>query len=272
MGKMKKYYNLESEDRTATVTIYGDITSYPWEEMGEVSALNLSQQLQDLDVDLINVHINSYGGEVAEGWAIYNVLKQHKAEVHTFCDGFACSIASVVFMAGDQRTMGAPSGLYIHPVWSNAQGNADDLRAAADELEQMTEQTMAVYRQYVNINDEELADMVRKSTWIFAEDAVNMGFATDIASDIDGANPEQNAKRSLFNLLQSKSNAAQISRSEEKKTLTNEDIKKAVAEAIAEANRQGQFDKIEPAEENIKPLAKSANLKSAFLKILQPQV
>ena len=68
----KKYFSMEKAGQTATINIYGDITSWAWEEFGEVSAVNLSKQLETLgDVDQIDVFINSYGGEVAEGLAIF---------------------------------------------------------------------------------------------------------------------------------------------------------------------------------------------------------
>ena len=94
----KKYYSLESKNDVADLYIFGDITSWPWLE-SDVSASGIVNELQSLDVKEINVHINSYGGEVAEGLAIYNTLKNSDMKVTTICDGFACSAASVIFMA-----------------------------------------------------------------------------------------------------------------------------------------------------------------------------
>ena len=111
----KKYYSLVQENNEATINIYGDITSWEWYP-GDVSSYTLSKHLETIEADTINVYINSYGGEVAEGLAIYNSLKRHKAKVKTYCDGFACSIASVIFMAGDERIMSTASLLMIHNV------------------------------------------------------------------------------------------------------------------------------------------------------------
>ena len=83
-----------------------------------------------MDTDEIEVHINSNGGAVSEGLAIYNVLKNSKAKVTTYCDGFACSPASVIFMAGDERVMNGASLLMIHDAWTYGQGNAAELRKA----------------------------------------------------------------------------------------------------------------------------------------------
>ena len=120
---MKKYYSMMQTGDVATINIYGDITSFPIFD-NDVSADNLSKQLDRLTgVSEINVYINSYGGEVAEGLAIYNALKRHAAKVKTYCDGFACSVASVIFMAGDERIMNEASLLMIHNAWTLAQGN-----------------------------------------------------------------------------------------------------------------------------------------------------
>ena len=98
---MPKYYSLEAkENGPAELYIFGDITSWPWLE-SDVSAISIVKELQSLEADAINVHINSYGGEVAEGLAIYNTLKNSEMKVTTICDGFACSAASVIFMAGE---------------------------------------------------------------------------------------------------------------------------------------------------------------------------
>ena len=151
-----KYFSLvKSEDtKEAEIYIFGDITSWDWEELGEISAHTLSKQLEELtDIDTINVHISSYGGEVKEGLAIYNALKNHKAKIKTYCDGFACSIASVIFMAGDERIMSKSSLLMIHNAWIYATGNANELRKQADDLEKITQASINAYMEYLNIKD-----------------------------------------------------------------------------------------------------------------------
>lgn len=80
---MNKYYQLIQNGNEADVYIYGDITSWVWDE-SDVSSFVLSRELQGLDVDIINVHINSYGGEVAEGLAIYNMLRQNSQYVNSW--------------------------------------------------------------------------------------------------------------------------------------------------------------------------------------------
>ncbi len=197
---MKKYYDLEQENREASITIYGDITSWPWLE-SDVSAYRLSNQIDGLDVDTINVYLNSYGGEVAEGWAIYNALRRHKAQVVTHADGFVCSIASVIFMAGDQRIMEEVSALMIHNPWSRASGNAEELRREAENLDTFADLSAKAYLKYVSISEEVLKEMLAKETWITPEEAVKMGFATEINQNQERETASQSVRKEIFEHL-----------------------------------------------------------------------
>lgn len=210
MSKNKKYFQLVTAGNTAELTIYGDITSFPWLD-SDVSALNLSAQLAEMQgVTNINVYINSYGGEVGEGLAIYNALKRHPAQVTTFCDGFACSIASVIFMAGDERIMGNPSRLMIHDAWTSVMGaNADELRKQADDLDNITSASVKAYMARVNITEEELRAMMKSEKWLTEEEALEMGFATRIEEVEDVDNPSQSAKKRLFEMLAIAQNAVE---------------------------------------------------------------
>ena len=169
----KKYYSLETNgDNAAELYIFGDITSWPWLE-SDVSANGLVKELQKLDAKEINVHINSYGGEVAEGLAIYNTLKNSNMKVTTICDGFACSAASVIFMAGDERIINEASLLMIHNAWSCACGNSAKLRKEAEDLDKITQASVNAYMNRVNITEDEIKDLMDKETWITAEEAVS---------------------------------------------------------------------------------------------------
>lgn len=197
----KKYFSLEKANQTATINIYGDITSWAWEELGEMSAVNLSKQLDAMgDVEQIDVFINSYGGEVAEGLAIYNALRRHNAKVRTYCDGFACSIASVIFMAGDERIMNESSLLMIHNAWTYAVGNADELRKQAEDLEKITQASVEAYKAHSSLTEEEIKELMNNETWILPEEALEYGFATSIEKT-ESANAKQNAFLQLFELI-----------------------------------------------------------------------
>lgn len=194
---MKKYYSMKTNEqtRTAELYIFGDIVDAVGTgiddafgiDFGETSSLSIVKDIQALDVDTINVHINSMGGYVNEGLAIFNVLKNNKAVVNTVVDGFACSAASVVFMAGDKRIMNSASALMIHNAWMQPNpGNAAQLRQQADEIEKISQAAGNAYMERVNISRPELDAMLdgenHEGTWILPEDAVKMGFATAVSN------------------------------------------------------------------------------------------
>lgn len=197
-----KYYTMQKQDDRCEVLIYGDITSWPVLE-SDVSGWNFVEELKQMgDVREIDVRINSYGGEVSEGFAIYNALKSNSAHVRTTCDGFACSAASVIFMAGDERIMHPLSALWIHNVQTVAAGDSAELRKAAEESEKLTELSRRAYTDAgLNISEEILQEMMNAETWIMPEEAVAMGFATAIGEEKTSDVPEQSAIRSLFKLI-----------------------------------------------------------------------
>ena len=197
---MKKYYSLTQRDSEAHINIYGDITSWEWLE-SDVSSYTLSKELDTLDVGVINVYINSYGGEVAEGLAIYNALKRHKAKIKTYADGFACSIASVIFMSGDERIMYNSSLLMIHNAWVSTSGNANDLRAEADALEKITQASINAYMSNVNITEEELKILLNSDTWLLPSEALEMGFATSVVADSVTNKASQSVKKALMTMV-----------------------------------------------------------------------
>ncbi len=193
---------------TAQMTIYGDIAQTDWLAifMGgdgdgtTTNALDVSKAIAAIppEVTDIEVHINSYGGDVAEGVAIYNALRQSGKHVTTVCDGFACSIASVIFMAGERRVMNSASLLMLHePSFPNAGGNAKALRKQADDLDVISQLSKTAYLAPGGIEPEELDEVMSAETWVSPEQAVEWKLATDIADDADNAEPTQSARESV---------------------------------------------------------------------------
>lgn len=210
---MKKYYSLETNGHEVDIYIFGDITSWEYFE-NDVSSYTLSKELQALDADRINIHINSYGGEVAEGLAIYNMLRNHKAKITTVCDGFACSIASVIFMAGEERIMNNASMLFIHNAWTTASGNAEQLRKEADDLDIISQGAIAAYMAAVNITEGALREMLGAETWILPDDALEMGFATAIIGTGQSNKAAASAHKALFSLVKNAARPASAAKPE----------------------------------------------------------
>ena len=200
--RKKLFYQISTSGRTADINIYGDITGNAelinaWmdTDTGAVSARSIVQEIQELDVDTINVYINSYGGEVAEALAIYSALKRHSASVHTFCDGFACSAATIIFCAGDVRTMGSIALLMIHNCMSYlGYANSNEMRKAAEDNDKINQSSINAYMAVVNISQDKVQEMMDNATWLTAQECLEYGFATEIADqETDPEHPEQSA-------------------------------------------------------------------------------
>ena len=166
-----------SADNEADIFIYGEITSYEWDET-DTSASSFKKELDELgDVSAINLYVNSPGGSVFEGIAIYNMLKRHNAKVHAYVDGLAASIASVIIMAADKIYMPANSMIMVHNPWTFAIGNSTELRKQADDLDRIGESSKQSYLQKAGdkLSDDKLQKMLDDETWLNANEALEYG-------------------------------------------------------------------------------------------------
>lgn len=199
------YYHMAVKGDEAELTIYGDISEYDYWNERSTSAYTLAKKIEALgNVRKINVNINSLGGDVKEGIAIYNALQRHPAKVTTRCDGWACSIASVIFMAGDNRIMYPTSLLMIHNAWTSTWGaNASEMRKLADDLDTITGSSKAAYMEHITITEKELSRMMDEETWITPEEALEMGFATKIEKLADPPKGaiHQSVRGRLFDMI-----------------------------------------------------------------------
>ena len=203
----KQYYAIQQAQREADIYIFGDIVPFEFFE-GDVSAHGITQQIKDLDVDQINVHIDSYGGAVSEGWAIYNALKNHPAKVVTYGDGFVASAALYPFMAGDERFASNLSAYYFHQVWVSASGYADELRAAANEAELMTEVGLNAFTDNTGMTADEVRELQKSETWLTPSEALERGIATAILADT-APKHAQAAKRQILQRVLDKAPATE---------------------------------------------------------------
>lgn len=237
------YYHMAVNNAEADLTIYGDISEHDrWNERA-TSAYTLAKKLESLEgVRQINVNINSLGGDVKEGIAIYNALQRHPAKVVTRCDGWACSIASVIFMAGDERIMYPTSLLMIHNAWTSTWGaNSAEMRKLADDLDTITESSKKAYMEHISISEEELTRKMDAESWINPEQAVEWGFATKIESlkEPPKGSIHQSFRSRLFEILTAPpaQDAAPA-----KETFTIAELAALVAGYKAEVNEAGDED------------------------------
>lgn len=195
----KKFYSIEQEARVADVYILGYITSDKWYE-NEVSAKGFVEEINALDVDLIRVHIDSYGGEVSKGWAMYNALREHPARVDTYADGFVLSAALFPYLAGESRNASILSAFYLHEASVGTYGYASDLRAAADEVEKITDIGINAFVERAGLDAEKVKELMAAETWLSPEEALELNIATAIIQDnIPGI--QQSAKRAVMQRL-----------------------------------------------------------------------
>ena len=201
--RRQTFYQIATKDRTADIMIYGDITSMAtalrrWygddENVAEVDSFQITKEINGLDVDTINVFINSYGGEVAEALAIYSALKRHSASVHTYCDGFACSAATIIFCAGDVRTMGSIALLMIHNCMSYiGYANSEEMRKAAEDNDKINQSSINAYLTVTSLSEEKITELMDNATWLTAKEALDYGFATEIADQEEDGTAQQSA-------------------------------------------------------------------------------
>lgn len=165
---------IRNETETAAdLCFFGDINS---ESLGEwqkyypedKAPKDVQDFLDQLDgVSKINVHINSGGGSVFGGIAIYNILKRHNAEITVYVEGLAASIASVIAMAGDRIIIPANAQMMIHKPSSITWGNADDMRKEADVLDGCQKVILNTYMQHTKegVTPEQINALINAETW-----------------------------------------------------------------------------------------------------------
>ncbi|MGX6466434.1 head maturation protease, ClpP-related [Leuconostoc falkenbergense] len=177
---MTNYFQMKADNGVAQIDIFGQIVSEKLFDE-ETSASSFRDSLKSLgDVSTINLSINSGGGSVWDGVAIYNMLKSHKATVNVYVEGLAASIASVIAMAGDTITMRSGSMMMVHMPWTLSQGNAEEMRKTADTLEKTGDSIVDIYSERTGIPSDDIRNIMNDETWLSAEEAVEQGWATKL--------------------------------------------------------------------------------------------
>lgn len=183
--------NLEvraAADGSAEILLYDEIGYWG------VTAKNFAATLAGIDASSITVRINSPGGDVFDGLAIYNSLKAHPANINTVVEGLAASAASFIMLAGDNVTMAENSLVMIHKAWAFGIGNADDMTALAGTLSKIDGQIAGMYSaKNGKGSDENLAAMAAE-TWMTSAEAMEFGLVDSIVGDDPEEPDEADAK------------------------------------------------------------------------------
>jgi len=169
---MSKWFEVIAKATIGEVYIYGEIDDFKWWG-DEVTPTDIKDELAKLkDVDEVNVYVNSPGGGVFAGVAIYNELKRINKPVTAYIDGIAASIASLVVLAADRVVMPSNAMLMIHNPWSMIAGNANEMRDMADKLDKITESTLIpTYQAKTGLKVDKLKELLDAETWLCGEEA-----------------------------------------------------------------------------------------------------
>lgn len=194
-----KYYNIVQQGTEADIYIFGDITSWPYGD--HKSAGSLIKEIQELDADVINIHIDSYGGSIKEGWGMFNALREHKAKINTYADGFVASAALYPFLAGENRYASPVSAFYLHEVSVGASGYASELRAAADDAEKMTKIGIQAFVEVTGTDEETILKLMQGETWLDPEEALELGICTSIISNRESQKYTQSVRKQIVQAL-----------------------------------------------------------------------
>lgn len=210
---MEKMWNItQKAEGILELYIYGEVKGdgFNWwtEEVtkSETSANHFKEELAKYpNITEIRIYINSCGGSVFEGTAIYNQLRRHPARKVVTVDGFACSIASVIAMAGDEVIMPRNALMMVHNMAMGIYGNPAELRKAADDLDVINASGRNAYLAKAGdkLEESKLRDMMDKETWLTAEQCIELGLADRYAdADADMSNAAEVVQRANLSVAQ----------------------------------------------------------------------
>lgn len=222
MPRTRIKYAFKQEGTTLKLYIYDDVTAYgdfnwsTWDyDESETSAQYFREQLEKVkEGDRVELYVNSYGGEVKEGVAIYNQLHRCNAEKVCYIDGFAYSVASLICMACDRIIMGLGTSMLIHEMWTCVAGNAEQLRKEADDLDTLMESNRQIYlKRAKNITEEELIAMMKEETILTPEQCLKYGFCDEITEQVQKNEDDlhQSAEKRLLQLQRQMKNQQYLS-------------------------------------------------------------
>jgi len=189
MKQRKLNYCFQQVDKVHKIYLYDDIQRYGdfnWEtheyDESSASASHFAEQLQEIpETDEIEIHFNSYGGEVDQGTAIYNLLREHKAHKTGIIEGVCHSIAFTIFQACDKRVMGQGTSAIIHDMSIYTVGNAKQLRETADKLDVLMESCIQLFMERVtNLTEDELRELMHAETVLTPQMALDYGLCDEV--------------------------------------------------------------------------------------------
>ena len=167
---------LETNPEEKTIDMRGPIGDFE----GGISADDFRDCLKDHAGSDVTIHLNSEGGSVSDGLAMYNAIIQHEGKVTVHIDTLAASIATVIASAADEVVMNSNAKYMIHRCWTVAMGNCKDFRSTADVMEMLDQDIADSYVERTKKPKAEIIEMMDAETWMDAEEALAQGFVDSI--------------------------------------------------------------------------------------------
>ena len=175
----EKWYNIQNKaGETADIYIFDEIGTYG------VTAQDFISEIKGLKDMPINLRINSLGGDVFDGMAMYNVIKRREAKTTVYIEGIAASIATIIALGADEVIMAENSLFMIHNAWGGTSGEAKDMRKTAETLDKITGELTDIYVKKTGLSYDALAEMMDEESWLNAEEAFSLGFVDTISDSI----------------------------------------------------------------------------------------
>ena len=175
----EKWYNIQNKaGETADIYIFDEIGTYG------VTAQDFISEIKGLKDMPINLRINSLGGDVFDGMAMYNVIKRREAKTTVYIEGIAASIATIIALGADEVIMAENSLFMIHNAWGGTSGEAKDMRKTAETLDKITSELTDIYVKKTGLSYDALAEMMDEESWLNADEAFALGFIDTISDSI----------------------------------------------------------------------------------------
>lgn len=209
----------EQDADERTIGIY-DVIGEDWWTGGGFTAKRMSAALRSLGKGPVTVAINSPGGDMFEGIAMYSMLREHPGEVTIKVMGLAASAASIIAMAGDEIRIARPAFLMIHNCWVMSVGNRHDMRDVAEQLEPFDAAMADVYAARTGDPVADMAKLMDRETWIGGSAAVDQGFADSLLDSEQVEKGEGKANAAAVRRLESALRASGMSKTEAMKLIS----------------------------------------------------
>ena len=232
-----------ADESDRTISVY-DVIGYDWWTGEGVTAKRVAGALRAMGAGPVTVNVNSPGGDMFEGLAIYNLLREHEGEVTVKVIGLAASAASIIAMAGDTVQIARAGFLMIHNCWVMAQGNRHDLREFAEMMEPFDAAMADIYVARTGLDTEEVTRQMDGETWINGSSAIEQGYADDLLPSDQVGQVDAKASASAVRRIEAAIRAAGLPRSEAQRLI--HDFKSSLSDSagsgVRDATGRGPSD------------------------------